>query len=47
LQQHARSYYAVLPYFSDHRADYWRARNVQLLRYTAADFFSLLDAATS
>lgn len=43
LQEHARSYYAVIPHFSDHWAVYWRARHVRLIAGTAHSFLRQLS----
>lgn len=35
LQEHTRSYYAVMPHFTERWAEYWRARQVRLIAGTA------------
>jgi hypothetical protein len=42
LQEHTRSYYAVIPYFTEQWSDYWRARQVRLIAGTAHIFLQQL-----
>ena len=43
LQQHTRSYYAVMPKFSVHAEKYWSARQVRLIPSTAELFLKELS----
>lgn len=47
LQEHTRSYYAVMPYFTEQWADYWRTRQVRLIAGTAHTFLQQLRIASS
>jgi hypothetical protein len=38
LQEHTRSYYAVMPHFTEEWTEYWRARQVRLISGTAHTF---------
>jgi len=44
LQEHTRSYYAVIPHFTTQWAEYWRARQVRLIAGTAHTFLQQLSA---
>ncbi len=43
LQEHTRSYYAVLPHFTPQWAAYWQTRNVHLIASTAHTFLRQLQ----